>query len=334
MQQLRRMEASFYERNRRDYELVKHVSLAALDPMALLKLKVEGKCTVTVPEALFDLDHTGHYMRRLKSVSLSVPCTAGPYGSVACRLTLLSNRYRRSQTAANAAAYPENAGQDDRFVYNIGGIQSIATSQGQNDSGMFELNFKDERYLPFEGSGAIGSWQIEFGSQFRSFDPASLSDVILHIHYTAREGGSGLKNAADGALVTRLNQIENEVKKAGLLRAIDLRHEAPDAWARLLRDKTAKFTVSSDMLPQFTIGHAPTLSDGWVLIRATGQPASFAFSLDGTPMTANKDVLVKGLCSTQLPGPLPIAIDKEFTVAAAKAGELESAYLLVRYQIT
>jgi hypothetical protein len=34
-------------------------------------------------------------------------------------------------------------------------MQSIATSHAQNDSGMFELNFRDERYLPFEGAGAI-----------------------------------------------------------------------------------------------------------------------------------------------------------------------------------
>lgn len=333
MQQVRRMEAGYYERNRRDYELIKHVSLAVLDPMALLKLKAEGKCTVTIPEALFDLDHSGHYMRRLKSVSLSVPCTAGPYASVACRLTLLSNRYRRSPTAANAAAYPENAGQDDRFVYNIGGIQSIATSQGQNDSGMFELNFRDERYLPFEGCGAIGTWQIEFGSQFRSFDPASISDVVIHIHYTAREGGSGLKSAADGALVGRLNQIENAVKKSGLIRTIDLRHEAPDAWARLKQSKAAPFTVTSDMLPQFTVGHGPTLSDAWVIVRAAGQPATFAFTLDGTPLTANKDVLVKGLCSTALPAPLPITIGTAFTLGSAKAVDLEDAYLLVRYQV-
>ena len=39
-------------------------------------------------------------------------------------------------------------------------VQSIVTSHGQNDSGLFELNFRDERYLPFEGAGAIsnGGW--------------------------------------------------------------------------------------------------------------------------------------------------------------------------------
>ena len=33
--------------------------------------------------------------------------------------------------------------------------EAIATSSGQNDSGLFELNFRDERYLPFEFHGAM-----------------------------------------------------------------------------------------------------------------------------------------------------------------------------------
>lgn len=43
--------------------------------------------------------------------------------------------------------YAEDPGNDDHFNYNIGAIQSIATSNAQNDSGMFELNFRDDRYL-------------------------------------------------------------------------------------------------------------------------------------------------------------------------------------------
>ena len=31
----------------------------------------------------------------------------------------------------------------------------------QNDSGLFEPNLRDERYLPFEGCGAISSWCLE-----------------------------------------------------------------------------------------------------------------------------------------------------------------------------
>jgi Tc toxin complex TcA C-terminal TcB-binding domain len=67
---LKRMEMAYLEQNKREYELTKHVSLLLHDPMALLKLKETGECLVELPEILFDLDYPGHYMRRIKSVSL------------------------------------------------------------------------------------------------------------------------------------------------------------------------------------------------------------------------------------------------------------------------
>jgi hypothetical protein len=333
LNQIHRMEAAYLERNRRNYELVKHVSLAMLDPMALIKLRAEGRCNVTIPEALFDLDYTGQYNRRLTAVTITVPCVAGPYTSVACKLTLLSNRYRRTSGAANAASYPEVAGQDDRFVYNVGGIQSVATSHGQNDAGMFELNFKDERYLHFEGCGAISTWQIEFGSTFRTFNPMTISDVVFHLYFTSREGGSGLKAAAEGALANLVNQIQNEIKKSGLIRAVDLRHELPDAWNRFKQTKSASFTISSEMLSYFASLRHPSLTDAWILVKAKGAPNSFDLTLDGMAIITNKDVLVKGMCATALPAPLGVALDTPFTLAAAKANDIEEAYLLVRYQI-
>jgi hypothetical protein len=47
--------------------------------MALLKLKATGKCEIEVPEWLYDMDSPGQYMRRIKSVAISIPCIVGPY---------------------------------------------------------------------------------------------------------------------------------------------------------------------------------------------------------------------------------------------------------------
>ncbi len=192
------MEVAYLDQNRREYELTKLVSLRQLDPAALIQLRATGKCLVQVPETVFDLDHPGQYRRRLKAVSLSVPCVAGPYTSVSCKLSLVSNRYRsntdlRQGVGTNREKYQEQPGNDDRFTYNVGTIESIATSTGQSDSGLFELNFRDERYLPFEGLGAVGTWQLELPAAFRQFDYDSISDVVLHLRYTARDGGSGFR---------------------------------------------------------------------------------------------------------------------------------------------
>jgi hypothetical protein len=330
MHQLRRMEASYLERNTREYELTKNISLAVLDPLALIKLKQEGSCTITIPEALYDLDHTGHYLRRLKAVSLSVPCVTGPYTGVSCRLTLLANKYRRS--ADPNPQYIEDTGQDLRFVYNVGGIQSISTSQSQADAGLFELNFRDERYLPFEGCGAASTWKIEFGSTFRTFDWASIADVILQLRYTARNGGSGLKSAAEGQVIGLLNAVQTAIQgSAGMLRCVDLRHEQPDAWSRLQSAGSATFAVTTDMLPYFATRQGPTISDAWMVVKVKNNPAQFVFNLGGPARTANRDQLVTGCCSLKLPAPLEIVIDTPFTMASVNAANIEEAWLLVRY---
>jgi hypothetical protein len=43
---------------------------------------------------------------------------------------------------------------------------------------MFDLNFHDDRYLPFEGAGAIGIWQLEMPSVFRSIDPNAITEPL------------------------------------------------------------------------------------------------------------------------------------------------------------
>ena len=85
---------------------------------------------------------------------------------------------------------------DPRIVRIYGAREAIATSSGQNDSGLFELNFRDERYLPFEYMGAVSRWRIELPPENNYFDLDTLTDVVLHLNYTAREGGEALREAA------------------------------------------------------------------------------------------------------------------------------------------
>ena len=87
------------------------------------------------------------------------------------------------------------------------GIQAIATSTGQSDAGLFELNFHDERYLPFEGAGAMSQWRLELPTVSRQFDYQTISDVVMQLSYTAREGGGQLKTAAEQDIDKKLNQI-------------------------------------------------------------------------------------------------------------------------------
>ena len=54
---LKQIEKSYFEENKREFELTKHVSVKQLNPLALLELKKAGSCQIEVPEELFDMDY-------------------------------------------------------------------------------------------------------------------------------------------------------------------------------------------------------------------------------------------------------------------------------------
>ena len=140
---VKRMEMAYLELNRREYELTKHVSLLQVDPLALIELRATGRCTVRLPEELFDMDGPGHYFRRIKSVAVSIPCITGPYAGVNCTLTLLKSSVRTTPVVGDE--YARADAEDTRGNDYFGSLQSIVTSSGQNDSGRCETNLRDER---------------------------------------------------------------------------------------------------------------------------------------------------------------------------------------------
>ena len=276
---LKRMETSYLETNRREYEITRHVSLRQLNPLALVRLRAAGSCDFVIPEVLYDMDYPGHYFRRIKSVSISIPCVAGPYTPISARLTQVSNRYRKSTSTQDQ--YAETPGNDTRFVYNVGLSQSVATSSGQKDSGLHELNFRDERYLPFEGTGAVSTWRLELPGDVPQFDYFTISDVIMHVRYTAREGGSSLRTAAGANLTERLQDIAQQLDD-GLHVMVDLKRDYFNEWHELKSTGTTNLTVGRDRLPYFCQGLGPVISTITLVARVANDPALYNVEVDGT----------------------------------------------------
>jgi hypothetical protein len=144
-------------------------------------------------ETLFDSDYPGHYFRRLRLVALTVPCVTGPYTGLNATLT--------QGTAVVRLQPPDSTYQPWSFVsppagqavasspVAAAGTNTIVTSHGQNDAGLFDANLRDERWLPFEGRGAVSNWSLTLDPRDNNFDFSTITDVILHIRYTARGGG-------------------------------------------------------------------------------------------------------------------------------------------------
>lgn len=235
---LRTMEKAYFDQNRREHELVTRLSLRLDFPLAFLQLKVTGTCEIEIPEWRLDREYPGHYLRRIKSVSLTIPCVAGPFTGVHCKLTLLSSATRIEPTLLDVeTCCPrectcgccerlryEPIKEDPRIVKRYGATEAIATSTGQNDTGLFELNFRDERYLPFEYAGAVSRWRIELPVETNAFDIDTVSDLVFQLSYTAREGGAMLRKASWAAASCLL-------PGAGL-RFFDWRQDFADAWQR------------------------------------------------------------------------------------------------------
>jgi len=203
---LRRMQSSYLDQNKRRFEMSRYVSLAALNPTALQQLLVTGACDFDLPESLFDNDYPGHYNRRLARASVTVVYpNPGKFDNVKATLTLAANKVRTSTDLGGG--YAENpVGSDSRFVYNYAAVpQKIVLGNAQDDPGLFVTaianNITDQRYVPFENAGAVSSWHLEMPAANNELDLSSVGDVVLHLYYTALDGGDALKAAvqADNA---------------------------------------------------------------------------------------------------------------------------------------
>jgi hypothetical protein len=244
---VKRMEMAYHENNKREFEITRQVSIRQLNPLALLTLKATASCQVTIPEWLYDRDCPGHYLRRIKSVAVSIPSVVGPYSSINCTLSLLRSSVRKSPLPKDGE-YVRQGPEDDRFVNYIGVVQSVVTSGANNDSGMFDPNLRDERFLPFEGAGAESTWKLDLPANYRTFDYATISDVILHVRYTARQGVDPTKVKAT------LDELFQEANQSNLSLLFSLRHDFPTEWSAFVNGADFTATIRRDYFPYFTQG--------------------------------------------------------------------------------
>ncbi|KAF3262426.1 hypothetical protein TWF192_007101 [Orbilia oligospora] len=231
---LKRLELAYMERKPHDYEIRKNVSLRQIDPIQLHELRETGTAEFEIPEILYDMDFPGHYQRRIKTVSISIPCIAGSYQSISCVLRLLDHRYRSSTSRLDS--YKESTTTpDDRFRSIRVPVTSISTSSANNDSGIFELNFQDERYVPFEGAGAISRWRVELPKKYKQFNYDTISDVVLHVRYTSKDGGGIMRQKAEDNLET----LFSGTSVFQLHSVIDIPSDYSNEWYRGIRASSA-----------------------------------------------------------------------------------------------
>ncbi|MDQ2894182.1 MAG: neuraminidase-like domain-containing protein [Actinomycetota bacterium] len=305
---LRRMEASYLDKNARRFEISRFVSLAALDPHALLALLEHGACDFDLPESLFDGDYPGHYQRRLQRVSVTVVYPSpGRFDNVKCTLTMKHNSVRT--TTDLGAAYGRQGAADARFIDEFGAVpQKIVLGNGQDDPGLFLTaindNLNDQRYLPFEGAGAISSWHLELPPATNEIDLAGVSDIVLRLYYSALDGGDTFKQAV---------QADNAANAptAGAI-ILSATKDFPDSvWQQFLAHpgagagQTLILDVSPSRFPNWSRGKTITITSLTVLV-TTNLPGNFVLRPD--PPLATADVTLTPVAGASQPNVISGAI--------------------------
>ena len=327
--QLQQLEAAYLTANTRQLEMSQSFSLALLDPAALLAFRETGSCKFTIPEILFDVAYPGQYKRIIKAVRISIP-TAGPGSTLSAKLTLTCSKVRKHPTTdvADVADVPAPP------------APSIATSTAVNDGGVFELTFRDERYLPFEGAGAISDWRLELPSQLRMFDYATISDVVLHISYTARDDDA-FRDAVETKIVDTLITYASS---AGMHRLFSLRRDFPDAFRQLLTTTgTAQQThvkLGREHFPYFLSTRTLTITGASLSIQPEGanpvDTTGLAISVNDRPSSAWTTPEKTNLRSADIPASGPALADWtiKITTGHLDPAAVSDVLLLFRYGVS
>ncbi|TQV85945.1 hemopexin repeat-containing protein [Aliikangiella coralliicola] len=242
---LDRMDKAFMENDSRSMEITKNVSLIENDPMALLQLKTKGHCQFRLSEDMFDYDFPGHYRRQLVSISLSFEIGEGQ--SVNATLTQLSSHLVMEPDIKAVKHLLDPSNETTTNVRsNWRANQQVALShvdQYTENNGMFQLNFGDARYLPFEGTGAVSHWRLELNGKKGDYNPADLMDVTVKVRYRAMQGGNRFANEVKGVL-----------KPYHATAFFDMAYNFPDQWNALTQgdEGEVEFAFSRDQFPNIS----------------------------------------------------------------------------------
>jgi hypothetical protein len=226
---LDRLGQAYVTGDRRGLEITKRVSLAQLDPLALLTLRDAGRCEFALTEELFDRDFPGHFQRQIRTVSVTFETNDGPVG-VNATLTQLDNKTVLSADPKAVKFLLDPKGtMPDSLRGDWRPSEQIALSDledGRDNNGLFELRYDDDRYLPFEGTGAVSRWRLA------GRVPDNVIDVTVTVKYTAEQGGDTFATAVKGMLRPYPTAVY-----------LDLATAFPDEWTQFLESDSTELSL-------------------------------------------------------------------------------------------
>ena len=170
--------------------------------MALLRLMAGGTCEFALSEALFDYDFPGHYRRQIRWVSVDFADDYGEPTTPNAVLTQLGHKtVLRPEPSAVKYLLDPKGSRPTALRSDWRPRQQVALSHvqaGEENNGLFRLNLDDDRYLPFEGTGAVSTWRLQLTGRRSVDDPACSGTSSLTVRYTADGRRPGLHERGQG----------------------------------------------------------------------------------------------------------------------------------------
>jgi hypothetical protein len=194
---LHAMEVAYLENDRNELEITRPVSLKEIvvgtefdtsgnkiDLTALAELRdvsnwnadnnrerLYYSVSFHLSEEMFFYDFSQpHCFGRIRRVNLKILCSSD--SRLSAELNMDKNTLRIN---------------NDKTIENRIGIQTLATSTANSEYGKCNFNFNRDKFNPFEGAGIDSHWNLTISAPL-DFNPDSITDVIIEINYTARNG--------------------------------------------------------------------------------------------------------------------------------------------------
>lgn len=222
---------------KRRKELTKVISLASVAPVEFQRLRNTGWMTFATLLDWFDRDFPGHYLRLIKTVSLTAVGLI-PAGE-AIHATFSNNGLSQVMVGPPYST-PKTIQRQP---------ESIASTAASNGSGLFELRLDDPMLLPFEGTGVQALWTLEMPKGANHFDYSTLVDVLLTIRYTALDD-PGYRSK----VLKQLQSTDGQIHVQGIS-SVSLRTSFPDAWYHLYNPEPVVDRKATNLI-EFELHHA------------------------------------------------------------------------------
>ncbi|MFG6196968.1 hemopexin repeat-containing protein [Nonomuraea sp. JJY05] len=269
----------------RRLEITRQVSLLELDPVALLTLRTTGSCEFALTEDFFDRDFPGHYRRQIRTIAVAFVGADGAtlplnamLGQVTHHTVLTPDPKGVQYLLAPTGTPPGSVRTDWRAG------RQIALSQppeGWENNGLFELRYDEDRYLPFEGTGAVSTWRLTLPGLRSADHPADLYDARITLRYEADHGGETFAAGVKGLL-----------QPYDAARFIDVAVEFPEEWESFT--DTLTIPLSAALLPDL---YSPQIT-GIYMAYDLDTPGAAQFAVHGNPLVDGRLLPTPGLPAT------------------------------------